>query len=78
MARDKLDRDLWERNKLDNPTKRDDYEMRQSEVTDKEGNTVIKSELWQKIDEARVQVSINVVSKELKEEKPEVGDLING
>lgn len=59
-ARDNAADRLYKRNKLENPKSRDGYEIRETEITDSQGNTLITSQLWHKVDEERVKVSVNV------------------
>lgn len=70
-ARKKAEDALWEKNGLGNPQKRQGYEIHEHMVHDREGNTLIVLELWQKIDESRVQISVNVESKDVEEPKVE-------
>lgn len=74
MARDKAEKELWADNNLANPTKRQGYEIHESSVTDKDGNTVVALELWQRIDTKRVQISVDVKAQEIK---TEIGNLID-
>lgn len=74
MARDRTEKQLWEDNNLSNPTKRQGFEIHESSVIDKEGNTVIGLELWKKIDTKVVQISVDVKSQEIKTTS-EIGDL---
>lgn len=67
MARDKAEKQLWEDNNLSNPTKRQGYEIHESSVHDREGNTVIGLELWKRIDTKVVQISVDVKSQEIKQ-----------
>lgn len=59
---------LWERNKLDSPTKREDYEIRESTVHAQDGSTVTKLELWHRVDSERVKISTSVQAEILKDD----------
>lgn len=63
-ARQSGEEKLWERNKLDNPTKRDGYEVRETLVNLPNGTTVITQQLWKKVDELRVTISAEVKVEE--------------
>lgn len=64
----KLKRDLLEKHKADNPRLKDEYEFRESEVHAQDGSTVIKVELWQRIDSERVKISTSVEAEILKDD----------
>lgn len=77
QAREKVNNNLWSRNKLDNPTKRDGYRIEQSEIIDREGNTVINGKLWQLVDQETIKVSSNTNTEVLEPEaEPEISDLL--
>ena len=81
MARDRLQTEVWKRNKLDNPVKREGYEMRVDERRTRDGGQTIHVELWKKIDSETVQLEIDakVVSVEKDVDKSDaIGDLLNG
>lgn len=64
----KLKADMLKKAKLEHPKDRDNIEFRESEVTAKDGTTVIKVELWQRIDSERVKISTSVDAEILKED----------
>lgn len=76
QARIDSEKKLWERNNLDNPTKRGGYEVRELSTT-VNGKTVIHQQLWQKIDEIRVEISADVSVTEIDTTKNEVEDLLS-
>jgi len=76
QARRDAEKKLWERNKLDNPTKRGGYEIRESTVN-VGGKTIIHQQLWQKIDEIRTEISADVSVTEIDTTKNEVEDLLS-
>lgn len=59
--------ELWKRNKLDNPVKRDGYRIEEIKTVDSEGNETIKLQLWHKVDEAIVSVDTEVSAHIVKE-----------
>lgn len=46
----------------------DEYEVRESAVHAQDGSTVIKVELWKRIDVERVKISTNVIAEKVEEE----------
>lgn len=73
---------LWKRNQLDNPTKREGYEMRESTVHAQDGSTVTRIELWKRIDYERVKISTSVNAETLTddvkvEEQKDDGNWLN-
>lgn len=47
----------------------EEYEVRESEVSAKDGTTVIKVELWKRIDVERVKISTSVVAEKVEEDE---------
>lgn len=81
-ALENAERDLWERNKLVNPTKRDGYKIVELSTIGNDGSTTYSVQLWKLIDEEHIKVSTNVEVGVLgKEEKTEsssdLGDLLS-
>jgi len=70
-ARDKAQRDLWDRNKLSNPVQRDGYKIESEVRVGKDGREVTYFALWKRVDEEAIEVSIDVKSEviKLKEDK---------
>lgn len=64
----KLKRDMLEKHKASNPRLKDEYEFRESEVHAQDGSTIIKVELWQRIDSERVKISTSVDAEILKDD----------
>ena len=79
LAREKAIRELWSRNGLDNPVKRDGYRIETSVVVGRDGNEATKFELWKKLDESVIIVSSQVTT-EVVETEPgdDIGKLLNG
>lgn len=75
-ARRDAEKKLWERNKLDNPTKRGGHEIRESTVNIG-GKTVIHQQLWKKIDEIKIEISADVSVTEINTTQNEVEDLLS-
>ena len=46
----------------------EDFEIRESQVSAQDGATVVKLELWKRIDVDRVKISTNVVAEKVEEE----------
>ena len=65
-AREKAQADLWERNKLGNPTQRTDYKMEADVRVGKDGHESTHYVLWKKVDEIAIDVSIDVKSEVMK------------
>lgn len=80
QARKKLEEDLWKAHDLESEKSRSGYEIHESRVHNSDGDTVIKLELWQKIDEKVVTVSVQVKTDAEEEAKPseELEDLLDG
>ena len=76
QARRDTEKKLWERNKLDNPTKRGGYEIREL-TTNVSGKTIIHQQLWHKVDEIRVEIAADVSVTEIDTTKNEVEDLLS-
>ncbi len=76
QARVDAEKKLWERNKLDNPTKRGGYEIRDL-TTNVGGKTTIHQQLWKKVDEIRVEIVADVSVTEIDTTKNEVEDLLS-
>ena len=70
QAIEKSTKDLWERNKVApaDRHKSEGYEIRESTVHAQDGSTVIKLELWQRIDVERVKISTSVTAEILKDD----------
>lgn len=56
---------LWKRNGLENPVKRNGYEVRE-EVISGGGGSEIRLSLWKKVDESLVRVVVNVEAGEVE------------
>lgn len=69
---------LWKRNKLDNPARRDGYEMRTEVRKIQDGGETIGVQLWKLIDEETVKVEIDAKVVTIEPEKPDstLGDLL--
>ena len=76
QARRDAEKRLWERNELDNPTKRGGYEIREL-TTNVGGKTIIHQQLWHKVDEIRVEIAADVSVTEIDTTKNEVEDLLS-
>lgn len=68
MAIEKAQNDLWKRNKLDNPAQRQDYQLRESEITSMDGVTTHRIELWKRVDIECVRISTSVDIENVKED----------
>lgn len=63
-ARTDAEAELWRRNKLDNPrTDRSGYEIRET-VVNLDGTTIIRQQLWKKVDEIQVNISAKIEVEE--------------
>lgn len=78
IALENAERDLWERNKLLNPTKRDGHKIVELSSVNNDGSTTHSVQLWELIDEEKLKVSTSVDIEMLgKEDKSELGDLMS-
>lgn len=79
-ARRKAERELWNRNGLDNPTKREGYRIESVVIPGKDGTEVTAFELWKKIDEQAIKIETQVTAADIEQPKAEasLGDLLNG
>lgn len=68
----KAERDLYLRNKIDNPTMRDGYKIEERKIVTKDGKENYTFELWHKVDEERVSLSTTTVSEIIKEESDDI------
>lgn len=68
--------EIWKKNKLDNPKKRDGYEIHESQVHMPDGSLIVVTQLWHKVDEIRVKVSHNIKSDKIEASTEEVADLL--
>lgn len=59
---------LWKRNKLENPAKRHDYEIREVVVSNG-SSTEIVLQLWKKVDSQHMRITADVKSGEVKKEE---------
>lgn len=69
-------REIWKKNKLDNPTKRGGYELHESQVHMPDGSLLVVTQLWKKIDETRVKISHSIESDKIEATTEEVADLM--
>lgn len=77
LARENLEKKIWDENKLGNPTKRGGHKLKTVEATGPNGSAVITVQLWKKIDEKRVVVSAHLKTEEVVPDKEEsVEDLL--
>lgn len=67
--------EIWKKNKLDNPKKRDGYEIHESQVHMPDGSLVVITQLWKKVDETRVKISHSIESGKI-EATDDVADLM--
>lgn len=79
-ARRKAQSDLWNRNGLDNPSKREGYKIESVVIPGKDGSEVTAFELWKKVDEAAIIIDTEVTVADIEKPKAEstLGDLLNG
>lgn len=66
LARDKAEKDLWERNKLGNPAQRTGYKVESDVRVGKDGHESTHYALWKRIDEIAIDVSIDVKTEVMK------------
>ena len=73
QAIEKSTKALWDRNKIprDKQYKSDGYEIRESTVQARDGSSVTKLELWQRIDVERVKISTSVNAEILTDDEKE-------
>lgn len=78
MALEKGEQDLWERNKLADPTKRKGYKVVETSSVNNDGSTTHSLELWKRVDQEHIRISTNVEVNKLVEEnkETELGDLL--
>lgn len=69
-------REIWKKNKLENPTQRGGYELHESQVHMPDGSLIIVTQLWKKVDETRVKLSHNIKSDKIESTNEEVADLL--
>lgn len=68
---------LWKRNKLENPTKRHKYEIRETVVSGGD-KTDIVLELWQKVDSEHIRLTADIKSGVVeKQSNDEIEELMN-
>lgn len=65
-AREAAQADLWKRNKLVNPTKRDGFKIEEDVRVGKDGHETTYYALWKRVDEIAIDVSIDVKSEVMK------------
>lgn len=65
---DRAKRNLWDRNKLSNPTARTNYKIVQTEARSADGTVTYALELWHLVDVERVRISTSVTAEILKDE----------
>ena len=62
LARDKAVTELWKRNNLANPTKRDGYRMAETSTVSRDGTEVTEYRLYKLIDRALVTTSSKIAT----------------
>lgn len=67
VARSKAQTDLWKRNKLDNPAKREGYRIEEIKSTTRDGNEHFTYQLWKMIDEEKVSIDTEVITQIVKD-----------
>ena len=60
QSRDQAERELWKRNGLDNPTKRDGYKLAETAVVHRDGTEYKELRLYKLVDAAIVKISSEV------------------
>lgn len=55
--------DLWKRNGLDNPTRRDGYKIEESSRVDRSGNETTVYTLWKMVDQSELRINTTVSSE---------------
>ncbi len=73
------ERELWKRNGLDNPTKRDGYKLAETASVARDGTEVVEYRLYKLIDRAQIIISSDVRTtthfglEDVPEEEPSAG-----
>lgn len=68
MMVDKVVTEMKKKHGADNPKYDEQYEVRESTVTAQDGSSVVKVELWKRIEVERVKISTSVVAEKMEEE----------
>ena len=72
----KAEKELWDRNGLENPAKREGYKIEATTRSSSSGSESTRLQLWKLIDQTEVNIEINVkhavVTGVTREEKPRV------
>lgn len=55
--------DIWKRNNLDNPTKRQGYKLEELKTLGSDGQEVIRFQLWQLLDQSVITISSEIKSE---------------
>lgn len=68
MMVDRVIAEMKKKHGADNPKYDEQYEVRESTVHAQDGSSVVKVELWKRIEVERVKISTSVVAEKVEEE----------
>lgn len=68
VARQKAEKDLWGRNKLENPKSREGYRIEEKKALTTDGKENLTYQLWKLVDEEKVSIDTEVITQLIKDD----------